>query len=206
MLLAGTVFGIVRLNSEVELLQSLHVYNFNSLQQHFKSILSQSLSPDKSRQLTSYNLSFNKLFFDDYDLDYYPNQFMIAIKDMDTGISHYIFMGDRAGEPKWLGNDYIFYTDYCGTGCQAFILRDVSSGELHFGYLGYFFRDNGTAYTLVQDWSGKLSRLEGLSQDIVSETANGKTFLVFGITDGQGKQLGEKKLLFHEDSLALTQN
>ncbi len=152
-------------------------------------------SPGKSKELTEYLINnFGK-----------GSEYMVTFKGMDTGLEKNIFIGNRTGRVKWLGDDHAFYTDYCGTGCQQLILINVSSSDKASGMLSYMPRENGQEYTVFDDWFGKQFNFDGIPDDIYSQTVGDKTWLVFKMVNEDGASLGENRLLFDGSSLKIGQ-
>lgn len=162
----------------------------------------QELSPDKSKQVIFYLVDYSPQFYNDYYEDYYPNQNIIAVKDMHTVSEDYIFTGNRIGLPHWLGNENIFFTAYCGTACQGLYLVNTSRKETRTAVLGYMYlNQQKSVYTDFKDWYGREFKFDGLADDISAETVGKKTWLIFSMKDKAGNTLGNKKFLFTGTSL-----
>ena len=116
---------------------------------------------------------------------------------MENGKEDYIFTGSRIGEPKWLGNEHVFFTSYCGSSCQGIYLVDVFNKETEQGVLSYMTSgDDEPVYTYFQDWFGHEFKLNGWVEEIRSETVDNKTYLIFNMRDDEQKSIGQKKFLF----------
>ena len=59
-------------------------------------------------------------------------------------------------------------------------------------------------YTVFTDWSGQEFEFDGVPDSITAQTENNKTWLVFHLQDEQGKFVGEKRLLFNDVNLNLS--
>lgn len=57
--------------------------------------------------------------------------------------------------------------------------------------------------TYLHDWFGKRFVFEGLLDDVKSQMVDGQAMLIFRMNDDTGNFMGEKRLLFKDDSLKL---
>ncbi|OGE81026.1 MAG: hypothetical protein A3H72_00855 [Candidatus Doudnabacteria bacterium RIFCSPLOWO2_02_FULL_48_8] len=154
-----------------------------------QSVIFDRVSPDGSQELRYYS---------EKELD----QQIIAVKTIKTNQEKVIYSGNRINYPKWLGNEHIFFTTYCGTGCQGFGLVNVSSGKVEKGVLSYMSIDeNRPDYTNFRDWFGKEFEFDGTPESIEGEIKDDKTYLVFRMRDRETKPLGEKRFLFTGNDL-----
>lgn len=168
-----------------------------------KQIESSEISPDKTKEAIEYNLKFDLALFNDYYGDYFPNQNIIAVREIESGRENYVFVGeDRTGDPHWLGNEHIFFTSYCGTACQGIYLVDTRSKESELAVLSYIYNNESKrTETYFKDWFGKEFKFEGLIDEIKSEMVNGEAYLIFNRKDDSGKVFPPKRFLFTQDSL-----
>ncbi len=149
-------------------------------------------SPDGKNTLTLYEV---------VDIPEIDN--FIAIKERTSKIEKYIFVSDfRDGFPKWLGNEHIFFTSYCGSSCQGIYLVNVFSKETRQGVLSYMINeDNKPVYTHFRDWFGHEFRFDGWVAEISSDTIRDETYLIFYMIDDNGKSIGQKKFLYTGNEL-----
>lgn len=156
------------------------------------------LSPDGTKEISVYAIN------DD------PNTFMdnalakqvFTLKNLADSSKKDILTSEKVDFPKWLGNNHIFFTTYCGSGCQGFDLVNISTKKRKNGVLSYMVTSDGKSeYTILESWSGKEIKFDGVPKEIISEIFGGKIWLVFNMIDQQGKALGQKRILFDETSL-----
>lgn len=149
-----------------------------------RSLIFDRLSPDGSQQL---------MYYSEREFD----QQIIQVKNIKTGFEKIIYSGSRVNLPNWLGNEHIFFETYCGTSCQGFNLVNVATTEVRTGLLSYMLLvTKRPAYTHFRNWFGQEFEFNGLPTEIVSETKDNKTWLVFKMEDETGKLSGEKRFLF----------
>lgn len=148
-------------------------------------------------------MSFDSQLYNDYYNDFFLNQKIISVQDIKTSREYYVFTGEeRTGDPHWLGNDYIFFTTYCGTSCQGIYLIDTRNKESELGVTSYLFEGERWV-THFRDWFGGEFVFEGLLNEVKSEISGAGPVLIFDMTDDKRNFLGEKKLLFTGNSLKL---
>lgn len=158
--------------------------------EYLKSNWSPILSPDKSKKIIIY-------FLDEQELEN-----IISVVELDSDYEKYIYIGKNIGFPKWLGNDHIFFTKYCGTACQGFILVEVNGGEVRSGILSYMSLDlSRPDYTHFKDWFGSEFEFDGYPESMRGEIKDDKAWLVFAMHDQNKKPLGEKRFIFTGDGL-----
>jgi len=158
-----------------------------------KDTVYEEISPSGDRVLALYEVPDNPV-----------DQEFIIIKNKVSKTENYIYFLDvyKDGIPKWLGNDFIYFTTYCGTSCQGLDLVNVNSKQIYNGVLSYMVLDEKRGpYTIFKDWFGREFTLDGLINDITSETSIKKTYLIFKMEDEKGISLGAKRFLFTGNTL-----
>lgn len=169
-----------------------------------KTLVSQEFSPDNSDKVILYMQEFNPKRFTDYYKDYFPNKAIISVEHQESLVKRTIFTGEeRIGNPHWLGNDYIFFTTYCGTSCKGVYLINVRSKETNLAVLSFMMptQEQEGWYTHFRDWFDKEFKFSGLPKDIYAEMQDGKPYLIFEMEDDKNNILGKKQLLFTGNSL-----
>lgn len=168
----------------------------------FKELTYEELSPDGLNKIISYRTIFDINFYRDYYEEYFDNNIIISIRDMEDGRESYIFTGGRLGEPKWLGNEHVFFTSYCGSSCQGIYLVNVFNKETKIGVLSYMTQgDDKPIYTHFKDWHDHEFEFDGWVDDIRSETIKNKAYLIFHMRDNEHKSVRQKKFLFTGNAL-----
>lgn len=147
----------------------------------------------KTKRLITYTISNKPLF---------QKQILITIQDVDGQKEEPVFIGDdKMGIPKWLDNEHIFFTSYCGTACKGIYLLDVRNKETKLATLSFTFADANSWETHFHDWFGQDFQFPGLLGEIGTESSNGNYYLVFHKKEWTSSDEG-KKLLFTGDTLA----
>ena len=158
------------------------------------------ISPDGEKQVILYK----KPFVGDGQLDYrnyLSNQHVFAIKYFENGAEYHVFNGDDGvGYPHWIGNDFIFFTTRCGTGCRGLRLVDIRSQESYSGTITTTPISKDGFKTGFQGWFDKDFEFVGFDENIRSVYLDGKAYLIFEMWN-DNKYLGEKKFLFTGSSL-----
>src|SRR3989338_3407079 len=153
-----------------------------------KDTVYEEISPSGDRVLALYEVPDNPV-----------DQEFIIIKNKVSKTENYIYFLDvyKDGIPKWLGNDFIYFTTYCGTSCQGLDLVNVNSKQIYHGVLSYMVLDEKHGpYTIFKDWFGHEFTFNGLVDYITSETVRDKVYLVFKMENDKGKAFGQKRFLF----------
>ena len=164
---------------------------------NLKEIVYENISPDGLNKIVLYNTIFDSSIYRDYYKDYFDNSIIISVRDIKDGTENYLFVGGQLGEPKWLGDEHVFFTSYCGSGCRGIYLVNVLNKETRFGTISTMdFKKNKPTYTIFQDWFSKEFKLNGLVDEIRSETLGNKTYLIFSMSDDEQKIIKQKRLLF----------
>lgn len=147
------------------------------------------LSPDGSQEL---------MYYSERELD----RQIISLRNTKAELEKTIYSGSRVNLPDWLGNEHIFFTTYCGTSCQGLDLVNVINTEVRTGLLSYmFFVPKRPVYTHFRSWFGEEFEFNGLPTEIISETNDNKTWLIFKMKDETGKFIGEKRFIFTGNDL-----
>lgn len=155
------------------------------------------LSPDGLNKIILYHFSFDTSIYRDYYKDYFNNNTIVSVRDMKDGKENYLFAGARIGEPKWLGNEHIFFTSYCGSSCQGIYLVNVFSKETRQGVLSYMISEkNKPVYTHFKNWFDHEFKFDGWVDKIGSETVKDKVYLIFYMRNDEQKSIGQKRFLF----------
>ncbi len=172
-------------NPELKM-QSKH-REMQSTQGIVKDVVYEEVSPSGDHVLILYEVPDNP-----------EDQEFVVIKNKASKVEEYIyFLNYRDGIPKWLGNDFIYFTTYCGTSCQGLDLVDVNSKQTYNGVLSYMVLDEKRGpYTIFKDWFGHEFTFNDLVDYITSETVRDKAYLVFKMENEKGKALGQKRFLF----------
>lgn len=168
-----------------------------------KTLEYKELSPDKSHEALVYQMRFDPLLYDDYYKEYFPNQKIIIVRDLDSQKEDVVFTGEeRTNNPHWLGNEYIFFTSYCGTGCKGIYLVNTLNKETRQGVWAYMYDEQKNAWgTHVNDWFSQKFVLDGMISKVKSEVVGGQAYLIFEMDDNNGNFLGEKRFIFTGDGL-----
>lgn len=169
----------------------------NLTSQTLKTIGFEKLSPDGLNKIIKYSKIFDENFYKGYYGEYFDNDTIISVMDVESNKENYIFTGNRIGDPHWLGNEHIFFTSYCGTSCQGIYLVDIFNKETRLGVLSYMHqKENKNIYTNFQDWFGHDFNFNGWINEIKSEIVDDKTYLIFEMQNDEGKSIGVKRFLF----------
>lgn len=158
----------------------------------------QERSPDGKNIVTLYKLPYNPSIHTDYYQDYFQNQKIIAVRDLDNQKESIVFTGEeRINDPHWLGNKHIFFTTYCGTACKGVYLVDTNNKESNLAVWGYIFSEEKSNWeTHFKDWFRQEFVFDGLVDKIESEITNNNIYLIFKMEDDQSNSVGEKRFLF----------
>lgn len=172
-------------------------------EKEMKEIEYEELSPDQSRKAVLYKMLFDSNLYNGYYNDYFYNKMIVAAVDIEGQREYYVFTGEeRTGNPHWLGNNYVFFTTYCGTACKGLYLIDIRNKETLLTTLSYIFSYEKGAYdTHLRDWFGQEFVFEGIVEEIRSETVGDNVYLIFKMKNNQGHYLYEKQFLFTGNSL-----
>lgn len=157
------------------------------------------MSPDRQKNIVRYELNeFLQLFGNSYTT-YIDNKIIIAVINNLGNVEreYYLFIGEeRTGDPHWLGNNYVFFTSYCGTACRGLMLLDVRSGQRWTGVLSYLNVEHGNRKTLFHDWFDKDFEFPGFIKKIHGKFEENIPYLVFDLENEKGVEIGQKRFLF----------
>lgn len=162
----------------------------------------QELSPDGEHNVVLYEMPFTG----DGELDYrnhLNNQYFYSVEDvsLSSGRETYIFVNDyKTGYPHWLGNEYIFFTSGCGTGCQGLYLVNIRSKESRLALLETDPLSASSFETLFYDWFDRRFRFPGWIKNIRAAFIEGKAYLIFQMWNND-QPIGEKRFLFTDKKL-----
>lgn len=157
-------------------------------------------SPDGTKKILLYETPFNGSNQLDYQ-NYLSNKYIFAVKELNSGRERYVFVNDyKTGNPHWLGNEHIFFTGGCGTGCRGLYLVNINSKESHPGVLTVTPITKNSFETNFRDWFGQEFKFPGGPKQIKSVLVENKTYLVFQM-ENNGQSIGEKKFLFSKNRL-----
>lgn len=157
-------------------------------------------SPDGVKQVLLYKTPFNGENQLEYH-NYLSNQYIFAVKELDSARERYIFVNDyRTGNPHWLGNEHIFFTTGCGTGCQGLYLVNTNSKESRLAVLTITPFAENNFETHFRDWFDQEFKFPGWPKQIRSVLIKDKIYLIFQIWNND-KLAGEKKFLFSKNEL-----
>lgn len=179
------------------------VTNTDKSPKSLKTLEYKELSPDKSREVLVYHMRFDPLLYDDYYKEYFPNQKILIVRDLDSQEEHVVFTGEeRTNDPHWLGNENIYFTSYCGTACKGIYLINVLNKESRQGVWAYIYDEQKNTWeTHFHDWFSQKFVLDGMIGNVKSEVVSGQTYLMFDMNNGNGDFLGKKRFLFTGDGL-----
>ncbi len=166
----------------------------------------QELSPDGSKKITRYELQFDPTLFGGNYTTYLDSKIIISVTNIFSDIEreYYIFIGEeKTGEPHWLGNNYVFFTNHCGSSCEGLILLDVRTGQKWQAVLSYLSNNHKSSETYFHDWFDKNFQFDGLVQKIHGLMENNQPYLIFDMENDKGVESGEKHFLFTGNSLIL---
>lgn len=176
--------------------------NWLKLQNKTKELklVSSETSPNGVKEILLYETPFNGRNKLDYQ-NYLSNQYLFSIRELNSKREKYVFVNDyKSGNPHWLGNEHIFFTGGCGTGCQGLYLVNINSKESHTGVLTVTPLTKNSFQTNFRDWFGQEFKFPGWPKYIKSTPVGDKTYLVFQM-ENNGQLIGEKKFLFSGSAL-----
>lgn len=162
------------------------------------------VSPDGTRNVVLYEMPFTG----EGDLDYrnyLSGQHLYSVEDLSltSNWEFYVFVGDyKSGYPQWLNNDYVFFTDGCGSGCRALYLVNTLNKEVRSAVIETDVLSKEKFETRFHDWFDHDYRFSGWSKNIRSVFIDDKAYLIFQMWDNN-QPLDEKRFLFTGNSLEL---
>lgn len=172
-------------------------------EEKIKEIGYEEFSPDRSKKIIRYKMAFNRNLHSGYYNDYFYNNVVVAVVDIENQREHYVFTGEeRTGDPHWLGNNYVFFTSYCGTACKGVYLVDIRDKETQLAGWDYVFSKGKNNWeTHFTDWFDQDFSFGGLVDDLKSEVVGGDVYLVFKMENDEGHFLYDKRFLFTGEEL-----
>lgn len=108
---------------------------------------------------------------------------------------------DVRGSLHWLNNNYIFFLRHCGTECQGITLLNLESGQTTNAVVSNPPFPDMPATTHFKDWFGQEFVINGLLDDVTSETVNNHSYLIFTMKDYEENSLGKKRFVFVNNRL-----
>ena len=179
---------------------SIDVVNSKDAHTEPKSkITHEEISPDGQKKIVRYELSYIPQLFASNYITYLDNKIIVAVTNNigDSEREYYTFIGEaRTGYPHWLGNNYVFFTSYCGTSCQGLMLLDIRSGQRWSAVLSFLINEDGSRGTHFRDWFDKSFEFLGFAKKIHGEMKNNKPYLVFDMENEKAVEIGQKRFLF----------
>lgn len=163
-------------------------------------------SPEGDKRIIKYEMYYQDNLFP-YDYGYLNGKNFLAVQKTDIGqkSEQYLYVGqENIRDPRWLGNNHVFFTADCGTNCETIYLLDVNTKELLVGTISSVVDTSYKQWkTVFKDWYGGEHIFKGNVNVIRSEDIDGEVHLIFEFGDGWGGEVKEVRLLFTEDSLIL---
>lgn len=157
-------------------------------------------SPDGLREIILYKRPFIGESDREYS-NYLNNQYLFVVREFDHWIEREVYIGDyKVGTPHWLGNDFIFFTGGCGTGCRGFYLVNINSRQSYNGVITTTPVSRDGFITHLRDWFDHQFEFTGYDENIRSVYLNGKIYLIFEMWNNK-KYIGEKRFLFTGQNL-----
>lgn len=146
-----------------------------------KELLYMESSPLGSKNVITYRID-NKPLFED--------NIMIVLQDVNGQKEEPLFVGEeRIGKPKWLSNDHIFFTSYCGTSCKGVYLINVLNKETKLATLSFTFSGKNNWQTHFSDWFGNKFQFPGILGELDSEYNSDNFYLMFEDKDRLNKKI-----------------
>lgn len=167
-----------------------------------RKLANQEFSPDGEHKIVLYEMPF----MGDGELDYrnyLNNQYFYSVEDvsLSSGRETYVFVNDyKTGYPHWLGNEHIFFTSSCGTGCRGLYLVNTNSKESRLALLETNPISEKGFETRFHDWFGHKFEFPGWAKHIRSVLIENKTYLLFQMWN-YDQPIEEKRFLFTGNSL-----
>lgn len=157
-------------------------------------------SPDGLREIILYERPFIGESEREYS-NYLNNRYLFVVREFEHWTEREIYIGDyKVGNPHWLGNNFIFFTGGCGTGCRGFYLVDTRSKESFQGVITTTPVSKDGFITYLHDWFDHKFEFVGADKNIRSVYLDSKVYLIFEMWNND-QAIGEKKFLFTGDSL-----
>lgn len=158
------------------------------------------ISPDGTKQIILYERPFTESGQLDYN-NYLSNKYFFVVEEFDNGHENYVFVGDdKVDYPHWLGNNFVFFTGGCGTGCRSLYLVDTRSKESYQGVITTTPVSKDGFITYLHDWFDEKFEFVGANKNIRSVYFDDKTYLIFEMWNNN-QYVGEKRFLFTGQAL-----
>lgn len=153
------------------------------------------ISPNGLKEIILYRKPFIGNNREEYR-NYLAHQHIFTVRELDPWGENDLFLGDeRVGYPHWLGNDFIFFTTSCGTGCRGLKLINVNSGRFMNATLTTTPVTKDGYETDFRDWFGRKYKFPGWDKNLRSVDINGDTYLIFEMWNNN-QSIGGKSFLF----------
>lgn len=160
------------------------------------------ISPNGEEKIILYEAPFTGKGDLDYR-NYLSNQYLFSVETLKDGRESQIFVNDyKTGNPHWLGNEHVFFTSGCGTGCQGVYLVNTRSKESRLALLETNPVSQHAFESRFHDWFDQDFKFSGAVTHMRSAFIDKNIFLIFEIQNSDAS-LTEKKFLFTKDSLRL---
>lgn len=160
------------------------------------------ISPNGEKKIVLYEVPFTGKGDLDYR-NYLANQYLFSVETLKDGRESQIFINDyKTGNPHWLGNEHIFFTSGCGTGCQGIYLVSTRSKESRLALLETNPVSQNAFESRFHDWFDQDFKFSGAVTHLRSALIDKNIFFIFEIQNAD-TSLTEKKFLFTNDSLRL---
>lgn len=165
-----------------------------------RKLVYQEFSPDGEKNLILYELPF----LGKGELEYrnhLANQYSIIVETLSNGSESQIFAhDDKTGYPHWLGNEDIFFTGGCGTGCQSLYLVNVNSRESRQGLLEFIPLVDNKTVSIFSDWFGQKFTFQGAVEHMRSAVLDDQIYFIF-VLNNPNESSREQKFLFTGEKL-----
>ncbi|MDO8637961.1 MAG: hypothetical protein Q7R43_00155 [Candidatus Daviesbacteria bacterium] len=147
---------------------------------------------------------YERPFIGRSDLDYknyLANQYFFVVRESGSQQEHYIYVGNyKVGYPHWLGNDFIFFTTGCGTGCRGLEFVNINSRESKGAVITTTPISKDGYETNFRDWFSHEYNFSGYDKNLRSVYLGDKAYLIFEMWNNN-QSIGEKRFIFTGNSL-----
>lgn len=174
---------------------------------HTNDSLKQVYFDDKQLQSLELSPSQKKVAFYYFSDEPEGQELSLILLDLNSGniseIFHTAFPSwDVRSHLHWLGDNNLFFIRHCGTACLGITLLNIETGETRNALLSYPSFPDQPKTTFFRDWFGREYRMDGLVQEVTSQTIDNNHYLVF-ILDGVGeRKLVEKRIPFTDSEMS----
>ncbi|MBI5619868.1 hypothetical protein HY950_02815 [Candidatus Gottesmanbacteria bacterium] len=167
-----------------------------------RKIVHEETSPDGEKKIVLYEVPFTGKGDVDYR-NYLANQYLFSVETFKDGTERQIFINDyKTGSPHWLGNNHIFFTHDCGSGCEGIYLVNVDSKTSRLAEVITDPLAEKNSLTRFYDWFDQDFKFSGWVKHMRSAFIDNNSFFILDIQNAD-TSLTEKKFLFTKDSLKL---